>query len=237
MVLSISSREFPEYLLWRDMYVGLFDAGIVVASIDTTVGSLPVEDIMGNADGLILGGGGDVDPSLYGGVPGDTTLSGVDLTRDRNEVAMLEHALQRGLPVLGICRGAQLINVVRGGALFQDLPRDFGTEVEHRGRESLLHTALHPVHVCPGSRLGGLLGASGVVEVNSGHHQGIARVGDGLKVVARSTDGLVEAVEADGTDRLLGVQWHPENLWRTQAHAGRLLAGFAEWCAAGPRAG
>ncbi len=232
VVLSMSSREFSEYLLWRDMYVGLYDAGIMVVSIDTTVESVPVGEIMGQVDGLIIGGGGDVDPSLYGGNRFYPILSGVDSVRDLNEITMLEHALRRGLPVLGICRGAQLINVARGGTLFHDLKQEFGTQVQHQGREDRLDSATHSVEVSADSRLAALLGASRSIEVNSGHHQGIAAVGEGLRVVARSPDGLVEAFEGVDDHLVLGVQWHPENLWRTQAHASRLLAGFARACQA-----
>ncbi len=230
VVLSISSREFSEYLLWRDMYVGLYDAGITVVSIDTSVESIPLEAIMGQADGLILSGGGDVDPSFYGGDRRHPALSGVDTTRDLNEIALLERALGRGIPVLGICRGAQLINVASGGSLFQDLSLERGATVSHQGREDRLDKAIHPVEVSPDSRLAALLGEAGEVRVNSAHHQGIDRVGDGLEVVARAGDGLIEAVEGVGDTPLVGVQWHPENLWRTQAHATRLLAGFAGWC-------
>jgi putative glutamine amidotransferase len=185
---------------------------------------------MGKVDGLIIGGGGDVDPSLYGGDRHHPTLSGVDTVRDLNENKMLNHAVQRGLPVLGICRGAQLINVLCGGTLFHDLAQELGTEVQHQGREDWLDRASHFVEVCADTRLAALLGASGSVEVNSGHHQGIAAVGEGLRVVARSPDGIVEAFEGVNDHVVLGVQWHPENLWRTQAHASRLLAGFARVC-------
>ena len=234
IVLTISSREFSEYLLWRDMYVGLYNAGIMVVSIDTSVESVPIEEIMGEADGLILGGGGDVDPSFYGGDRANATLSGVDATRDLNEIKLLEHALRRGLPVLGICRGAQLINVVRGGTLFHDLNQEFASEVEHRGREDRLDSAIHAVDVCADSRLAALLGAAGSIQVNSGHHQGIAAVGQGLTVVARSADGLAEAIEGVEENLVVGVQWHPENLWKTQAHASQLLAGFSRWCSPSP---
>lgn len=231
IVLSISSREFSEYLLWRDMYVGLYDAGVMVVSIDTSVESIPVEDILGKADGLILGGGGDVDPSFYGGNRHHPSLSGVDTIRDLNEIKMLKYALGRRMPVLGICRGAQLINVAHGGTLFHDLSQEFGTQVRHQGREDRLDKAIHSVEVGADSRLAALLGAGGQVRVNSGHHQGIATVGEGLKVVARSADGLPEGIESAGESLVIGVQWHPENLWRTQDHASRLLAGFASWCA------
>lgn len=236
VVVSISSREFPEYLLWADMYRGLHQAGVVPVSIDTTVASLPASDILKEADGLILGGGGDVSPFLYGGDPFDPALRGVDMERDLNEVTLLREAIERGIPVLGICRGAQLINVAHGGSLFQDLPRDTATDIEHQGPEEELDRAVHSAQVRADSRLAMLLGASGALRVNSAHHQGIARVGRGLRVVATAPDNAVEAIEATAADTVVfGVQWHPENLWRTEAHARRLLQQFGSLCSSRSR--
>ena len=230
-MLAISSREFSDYVLWADMYRGLHQAGIVPVSIDTSVESIPIQQIIDEADGLILGGGGDVSPLLYGGDPCDSLLQGVDPQRDANEACLVRHALQKGVPVLGICRGAQMINVIRGGTLIQDVRRDIGTVLNHQGPEESLHTALHTVEVVSSSRLARLLGVSGPVEVNSAHHQAIALIGRGLRVSAQAADGVVEAIESTESDEvLLGVQWHPENLWLTQHHARTLLHSFSDLC-------
>lgn len=135
--------------------------------------------------------------------------------------------------MLGICRGAQLINVAHGGTLVLDLRRNTATALEHQGPEEELHSAVHTACVSADSLLSTLLGAGGSLEVNSAHHQGIARVGGDLRIVAVAPDAAIEAIEsADPGKVILGVQWHPENLWCTETHARRLLREFSRLCAA-----
>lgn len=147
--------------------------------------------VMDRADALVLTGGNDVDPARYGAVA-DARTSSLEPERDAFEVALLAAARRRGLPVLAICRGIQLVNVAWGGSLHLHL-------AEHAP------TRWHDVVVAPGSVLAGLHGPT--ARVNSLHHQGVDRVADGLAVTARAPDGLVEGLEADG---LVAVQWHPE---------------------------
>lgn len=153
-------------------------------------------------DGLLLGGGADIDPGLYGGDP--QVHGPLDPARDRYERPLLENALVRGLPVLAICRGTQLMNAVLGGNLHQDL-----SELRHRTPDRHTALAVRPITITPGSRLHGILGV-GRCRVNSLNHQGIDRPGSGLRVVAENPDRLVQAVEADGEAFVMGVQWHPE---------------------------
>ena len=156
-------------------------------------------------DGLLLTGGGDIDPGRYGAQPHPRTTR-VSVPRDAAELQLLDAAVAAGVPVLGVCRGLQLVNVARGGTLRQHLP-DGG------------HTAApgtfgsHPVRVAAGTRLAGILGANGSgVDVPTAHHQAIDRLGDGLVAAAWAEDGVIEAVEpsAAGDPLLLAVQWHPE---------------------------
>lgn len=157
-------------------------------------------------DGLVLTGGNDIDPRRYGQEP-LPQLGPVEPARDRFELELLDEALARGVPVLGVCRGAQLINVWRGGTLHQHIP-EFGAAAhaafqyprDHRG---------HVVDFAPGSRLADLYGASCLV--NSLHHQAIDQLGDGILATGRSPDGVIEAAELRDAD-ILGVQWHPEVL-------------------------
>ncbi|MBW0113728.1 gamma-glutamyl-gamma-aminobutyrate hydrolase family protein [Pseudonocardia abyssalis] len=153
------------------------------------------EALLDRVDGLILSGGADVDPIRYGAARCSTTPE-LDPERDATELALLDAALARELPVLAICRGLQLVNVSRGGTLHAHLD-------EHQVGP------WHEVLIEPGSMLGGLHGAT--TSVNSLHHQSIDRLGDDLVVTGRALDGIVEAVELPGS-RLLGVQWHPEQL-------------------------
>jgi putative glutamine amidotransferase len=161
-------------------------------------------------DGLLLSGGSDLDPGYYGEEP--TPELGVTLPeRDAFEMALVGLALRRGSPVFGICRGMQVLNVALGGTLYQDLPSQWdGNVLKHR---QAIHKwqPTHEVEVREGSYIAEVMGRE-VVKVNSYHHQGIKDLAEGLVATGRSTDGVVEAVEAkEFSERwLLGVQWHAE---------------------------
>jgi putative glutamine amidotransferase len=163
-----------------------------------------VEEVLDRIDALVLQGGGDVHPEYYGSEAHPQTNT-IDRRRDEFELALLARARQRRMPVLGICRGIQLVNVGFGGTLVQHLPDV--TDVEHEALDRWDATA-HPIEIEPDSRLSELLGAR-QMEVNSVHHQALDRIGEGLRVVARALDGVVEAVEAPD-EAVLAVQWHPE---------------------------
>lgn len=155
-------------------------------------------------DGVVVTGGHDVDPVLYAAEP--EVEPNHDPARDAFELAIIDEALRRRVPLLGICRGAQLLNVRRGGSLFQEL-------VSRRSKTSNRWTVLplKTLHIEPRTRLEALIGP-GPRQINSLHNQAIDRIGDGLRVSGRDLDGLVQAVEDPSFDFLMGVQWHPEFL-------------------------
>jgi len=163
-----------------------------------------IEETLDAVDGLIFSGGSDLDPDLYDQEPHDETF-GVVPERDRAELALLEAALARDLPVLAVCRGSQVLNVARGGDLVQHLPDLVGDE-KHKHTPGTF--ADHDVTLQPGTRLASLLGDH--APVKSHHHQGFGRVGDGLRVAAHAEDGTIEAVEDPSRRFALGVLWHPE---------------------------
>jgi putative glutamine amidotransferase len=163
-----------------------------------------IDETLAALDGLVFSGGSDLDPDLYGQEPHPETL-GVREERDCAELALLTAALERDLPVLAICRGSQVLNVARGGDLVQHLPDVVGDE-KHKHTPGTF--ADHDVTVEPGTRLESLLGDH--APVKSHHHQGLGRLGDGLRVTARAEDGTIEAVEAADRRFALGVLWHPE---------------------------
>lgn len=160
--------------------------------------------VLDGLDGLVLTGGRDVDPAAYNTEPHPATDEPA-VDRDAWEFALLGDALRRGMPVLGICRGAQVLNVALGGSLHQHLPDLLGHTGHQRGNAVFSTSTVRTVE---GSRLGRLIGASAAVQCY--HHQGIDRIGEGLIASARDTDGLVEAVELAGDDFVVAVQWHPE---------------------------
>jgi len=173
----------------------------------------PVSDeLLGEAlegvDGLLLIGGSDYDPALYGRERHPAT-NVLHPRRMAFDVALARAAIGRGVPTLGICGGIQLLNVALGGTLLQHIPDDVGSPVAHRGEGG--DEARHAVEAEPSSRLAAIVGASSF-EVNSSHHQAIDGLARGLRVVARASDGVIEAVEGLGAAFLLGVQWHPERM-------------------------
>ena len=163
-----------------------------------------VEETLEALDGLLFSGGSDLDPGLYDQEPHGETF-GIHEARDRAELALLKAALERDMPVLAICRGSQVLNVARGGDLVQHLPDVIGDE-KHKHTPGTF--ADHDVTLEEGTRLGSLLGDR--APVKSHHHQGIGRIGEGLRVAAHAEDGTVEAVEDPDRRFAVGVLWHPE---------------------------
>ena len=163
-----------------------------------------VEETLDAVDGLLFSGGSDLDPDLYDQKPHAETV-GVVRERDRGELALLQAALARDMPVLAVCRGSQVLNIARGGDLVQHLPDVVGDD-KHKHTPGAF--ADHDVTLEQGTRLASLLGDR--APVKSHHHQGFGQLGDGLRVAAQAEDGTIEAVE-DPTRRFtLGVLWHPE---------------------------
>jgi putative glutamine amidotransferase len=191
----------------------------------------PGPDALDGFAGLVLPGGGDVEPARYGAEP-DPRTGGVDPDLDAAELALLDVALARGLPVLAICRGHQLLNVAFGGTLRQHISDDPAL-VPHgvipSPGEVLPQGPLHPVDVEPGSRLAEALGGELRPWCASTHHQAVDVVGTGLRVVGRSPDGLVEAIEPAPDvcgSWVLGVQWHPEDTAGSDPVQQRLFDAF-----------
>jgi putative glutamine amidotransferase len=163
-----------------------------------------VEETLDALDGILFSGGADLDPDVYGAEAHPET-NGVRPERDRAELALLEAALARDMPVLAVCRGMQVMNVARGGDLVQHLPDVVGNE-SHREVKGTFSE--HPVRIEDGSKLGAVVGDR--APVKSSHHQGLGRVGEGLREVAWADDGTIEGVEDPGRRFALGVLWHPE---------------------------
>jgi gamma-glutamyl-gamma-aminobutyrate hydrolase PuuD len=195
---------------WRDMGSVMVPSGYAHAG--SAAGGLPVlippvagtVQLLDRLDGIVFSGGSDIDARLYGQEQHPDTL-GVIAHRDAAEVELMEAALERGMPLLGVCRGMQLLNVVLGGTLHQHLPELVDGSL-HKAAPGTF--ALHEVSVEPGSRLEQLVGRR--VDVHSCHHQAPDAIARGLTVTARAPDGVVEGVELEGEGFCVGVLWHPE---------------------------
>lgn len=185
--------------------------------------------IYDSLDGVFLAGGVDLDPESYGHER-HSLCGSTDRERDRVELRLAQWALEDGKPLLGVCRGMQVINVARGGSLYQDCAEQYPESIKHDyfptagfERDYLAHEAT----VVDGSRLRGAFGEERI-RVNSMHHQGVRDVGDGLVASAYAPDGLIEALEEPASSFVVGVQWHPEMLVEKDAGTRRLFTDFVE---------
>jgi putative glutamine amidotransferase len=184
--------------------------------------------IYARLDGLLLSGGGDVDPAHYGQerLP---TCQEPESARDLVELALARRAVAAQLPILGICRGQQLLNVALGGTLYQDLATERPEASQHDRHDRERDYRAHEIAIAPSSRLGEILGTTSH-PVNSLHHQAVHQLGEGMRIVAQAEDGVVEAVELDGHPFALAVQFHPEELVASDEPSRRLFAAFVTAC-------
>jgi putative glutamine amidotransferase len=188
----------------------------------------PPETVIGRAKGLLLTGGGDVDPSLYGEPP-HQTFQASEPGRDAYEVALVRAAVAAKLPIFAICRGMQVLNVALGGTLIQDIPSMVNGAVHHSVPEPRFAIA-HEVWVASGSQIDTLMREKlegETCQVNSRHHQAVNVVAPGWEVTGTAPDGVIEAMERPGDVFNVAVQWHPENFWRTGEFR-PLFEGFIE---------
>ena len=210
ITIGVSTRN-RDFFTLRDDYVRAVERS----------GGLPVvlvpgrpedaADLIARVDGLLLTGGADVDPGLYGEEPHET-VTAVLPERDAFEIALCREALRRDQALLAICRGQQVLNVATGGTLIQDIPSQVEGAHDHDPERERWETA-HPVRILPRTRLREILERE-TIEVNSFHHQAVRDLGQGLIVSASSTvDDVVEGIEMPGRRLVVGVQWHPEAFW------------------------
>ena len=208
----------------------LVEAGGLPLILPASTPPEAADTLLTRVDGVVLSGGGDIDPAYYGGSP-HPKVYGVNPQRDALEVALARAAVAQGKPLLGICRGIQLLNVALGGTLYEDLGDQSPYTLPHRRDPKTERTLLaHEVTVTPDSRLADILGTARL-PVNSLHHQGIRDLAPGLRAVAHATDGLIEGVEVPGHPFALAVQWHPEWLYDRDPRMAALFRAFVAACA------
>ena len=178
-------------------------------------------------NGLLLTGGHDISPSLYGKKPTEKCGTICSL-RDKMESLLLSWALDDDMPVLGICRGIQFINAFLGGDLYQDLPSEHGTGIEHHMSPPYDRTA-HRIEVMEDTLLSDIIGA-GDHEVNSYHHQAVRNVPDSVEVMAVSEDGIIESISVKEKSFVVGVQWHPEFSYEKDENSRKIVRAFIDAC-------
>jgi putative glutamine amidotransferase len=230
------SAEIPPSWVMSQRYILTLTAAGAIPWLIPLVDDATVRGIYEQLDAVFLPGGADIDPATYGSAP-HPLCDRTDRERDRVEVALARWALEDEKPMLGVCRGMQLINVAAGGSLYQDLAEELPGALKHdyfpfRGQNFARDYLAHDVRVADGTRLARLVGA-GTRKVNSMHHQGVRELGRGLVSTAVSPDGLVEAIEGESDAYLFAVQWHPEALTdndpRTRGIFSDFVAAAAEW--------
>ncbi len=226
LALTIEDHDFkalPSYRfehLKQHYYESIELSGSVPIAIPLTEHHEHIEDYCALVDGVFFVGGEDVNPELYGEAI-DPLCKPQMPRRDQFEAKLMRAAFQKQIPILGICRGLQIMNVAFGGSLFQDLSYQPGAG-NHSQVGELDFSTRHNVMVVPGTLLHRVTETS-EFETNTAHHQAIKKLGDGLRICAQSADGVVEAVESDGFT--LGVQWHPE-AWSHDPVSRKIFAAF-----------
>lgn len=219
----------PQVVIYASYLRVLSRVGLTAVLTTPAHGPEDIEALLDVSGGLILSGGEDVEPSRYGEEPIPEVLE-VNPVRDAMEWRALDGALDRGVPILGVCRGMQVLNVYFGGTLYQDLPRQYDADLGHY-QSAPWGEHHHRVCCTEGSRLHRILAECEPLRINSFHHQAVKDLAPTLRCTAQAEDGLIEGIESTEHDWVVGVQWHPE---RHEAEASsedpnlRLFEAFAE---------
>lgn len=232
MVLALTAEDHsfvsqPAYrfeYLKEQYYEAIEELGALPIGIPATERLDSVEHYCDLINGLFLIGGEDINPSLYGEAL-DLLCKPLMPRRDQFECLLINACHRKQIPIFGICRGMQIMNVAFGGSLYQDLSQMSGA-VNHGQVGELDYSTRHQVEIVPGTKLHQIIGAERI-ETNTGHHQGIKQLAEGLTASARTADGVIEAIEGCGF--AMAIQWHPE-AWSCDQHSRKLFAAFYQAC-------
>lgn len=226
----VQDPEMRRFAMGKNYVRSLIECGAMPIMMPTTLDMQSVRQMYEQADGVLLSGGSDIDPALFGEEAHPETY-GIDADRDHVEVALTQWAMQDDKPAFFICRGIQVQNVALGGTLIQDIPTQWKANnlLEHRGHKigAARDQVLHEVCVEPNCKLASIIGA-GDIGTNSFHHQALGRIGAGLIITSRAPDGIIESVEAPDKRWFVGVQWHPEEMTAGRADMMSLFQSFVD---------
>ncbi|AZR72319.1 hypothetical protein BBF96_02270 [Anoxybacter fermentans] len=188
-----------------------------------------IAEMVERVDGILLTGGVDVDPMLFGEEP-HTEMGRIDPERDFFELHLAKIALEKNLPILGICRGCQVLNVAAGGTIVQDIPSFYGKDKVHKHKQTAPRWyPTHSVEIVKGSKLEAIF-KTNKITVNSYHHQSVKEPAPGFIVSAKAKDGIIEAIEGIEYKYALGIQWHPELMWQKYPQFKNLFQSFIDAC-------
>lgn len=216
------------HLLPQTYTRALLAAGVMPVLVPSTVDTASLRSLYERVDGIVVSGGGDVSPR-FSGLDSCELVYGVEDVRDETEINLIRWAHEDDKPLLGICRGLQVMNVTFGGTLIMDIPTEIGTSITHSmgAHASQRKLLLHSVEIQSDSKVNPSLG-TGNVEVNSIHHQAIKTLGEGVHPFAYAPDGVIEGIEIPDARFFVGVQWHPEELVEFHPQMRALFQQFAE---------
>lgn len=225
--LTMSLENETKQYLSKAYSDAVFEAGGIALVIPYTVEDHVIQQLSLKLDGLILTGGGDIDPTLFDEEP-HPGLGEIVPDRDEMEIALIEQFMEQNKPILGICRGCQILNIALGGDMYQDLAAQKQTLLQHAQRAPRYH-ASHTITIVEDTLLQSIY-QKGLAKVNSFHHQAVRNVMEPFRVSAVSKDGVIEAFESKEHPFVMGVQWHPEDMVKRDADAYRLFCAFVEAC-------
>ena len=228
----VQGEQRRSFSMGKGYIESLIAAGAVPLMVPVTVDDRELRALYESVHGVMLAGGGDVDPAEYGEEQHEKT-SNIDRDRDHAEFLVSRWAVADDKPIFGICRGIQALNVALGGTLVQDIPSQWSTALRHNGHYENVSRdeVLHDVRVEPGSRIEAIM-VNRAVGVNSFHHQAVKRPADGFVVTSRATDGIIEGMEMPDKRFVVSVQWHPEEMSRVCIDMLNLFVKFVAACTA-----
>lgn len=228
---GLSDSEYYQ-VICREFMNALVHCGALPVLIPISKDEAVLRAYIDELDGFIFSGGGDVDPLLFGQLP-HPACGQITPDRDEHELLLMKLLIEEGhKPVLGVCRGFQVMNIGLGGDIYQDLPSEYpGKLIAHRQKKPETYPS-HPVTIEPGSRMYEIAKSEEIL-VNSLHHQAVNRLGKGFVATAHAPDGVIEAAELEGPRFFMGVQWHPERLWRTDLNSEAVFGAFVRACGLG----
>lgn len=218
----------PDKFYHRSKYIkALRVAGAIVSVLPLEINEQKLKEVINKYDGFVFtGGGADVNPELYG----EERLKECGPSNDRRdkvEMALLKELLRTNIPILGICRGMQVINVACGGTLYQDIPSQSKTKINHSQMKNM-KTTVHKVKILDDTKLESIV-KSNEIMVNTVHHQAVKQLGKGLRISALAPDNIVEAMEGV-ENNIIAVQWHPEHIWMKVEEHKKLFVAFIKAC-------